>query len=232
MSGRKIVLLDLDDTILDFGTAERKALSGALEELGIPADEALLRRYSEINRFCWQQLERGEMTRGELLVGRFERLFREKGIACPPELAQEKYEERLAMGHYFVPGAPELLEELRNDYDLYIISNGNLHIQESRLASAGIAPYFKGIFISELIGADKPSRAFYDRCFAQIPGFRREDAVIVGDSLSSDIQGGINAGVTTCWFNPSGAPPAGEIRPDHSFSSLSELPALLKAIFA
>ena len=98
MSGRKIVLLDLDDTILDFGTAERKALSGALEELGIPADEALLRRYSEINRFCWQQLERGEMTRGELLVGRFERLFREKGIACPPELAQEKYEERLAMG--------------------------------------------------------------------------------------------------------------------------------------
>ena len=108
MSGRKIVLLDLDDTILDFGTAERKALSGALEELGIPADEALLRRYSEINRFCWQQLERGEMTRGELLVGRFERLFREKGIACPPELAQEKYEERLAMGHYFVPGAPEL----------------------------------------------------------------------------------------------------------------------------
>lgn len=232
MSAKKIVLFDLDDTILDFHTAERRALQGAFEELGIPADEALLRRYSEINLFCWRQLERGAMTRGEVLVGRFEMLFAEKGIDCRPELAQEKYEERLAVGHYFVPGAPELLEELQNDYDLYIISNGNLHIQESRIASAGIAPYFRGIFISELIGANKPSREFFEACFAQIPGFRREDALVVGDSLSSDIQGGINAGVKTCWFNPSGAAPEGELHPDFSFSALGELPALLKEIFA
>lgn len=232
MGERKIVLFDLDDTILDFHAAERRALQGAFEELGIPADDALLERYSEINRYCWQQLELGAMTRREILNGRFEMLFAEKGIRCDPRLAQENYERRLAVGHFFVPGAPELLETLQNDYDLYIVSNGNLRVQEGRLKSAGIAPYFRGIFISEQIGADKPSLEYFERCFAAIPDFRREDAVIVGDSLSSDIQGGINAGIKTCWFNPGHGIPTEGLRPDYCFSALSELPALLKEIFA
>ncbi|MBR2583327.1 MAG: YjjG family noncanonical pyrimidine nucleotidase [Oscillospiraceae bacterium] len=228
---RKKILFDLDDTLLDFRTAERNSILQTFEEFGIPSDEAVLRLYSEINLGCWQRLELGEMTREEVLVGRFERLFAEMGLDLPARPVQDRYEALLESGHYFIPGAPELLEELVLKYDLYLISNGNLLTQESRLKSAGIAPYFRDIFISEQIGANKPSKAFFDACFSAIPGFCREDAVIVGDSLSSDIRGGINAGVRTCWFNPDGAPAAGDIRPDYEFRTLSELPALLEKIF-
>ena len=228
---RKKLLFDLDDTILDFRTAERTSIRLTFEAFSIPADEAVLRRYSEINVGCWQRLERGTMTREEVLVGRFELLFRELGIAASARAVQDHYEALLESGHYFVPGAPELLEELYPRYELYLISNGNLRTQEGRLKSAGISPFFKGIFISEVIGVNKPAKAFFDACFTAIPGFRREDALIVGDSLSSDILGGINAGVRTCWFNPNGIPLSGSVRPDYEIHALGELPALLEEIF-
>lgn len=228
---RKKLLFDLDDTILDFRTAERTSIRRTFEAFSIPADEAVLRRYSEINVGCWQRLERGTMTREEVLVGRFELLFRELGIAASARAVQDHYEALLESGHYFVPGAPELLEELYPRYELYLISNGNLRTQEGRLKSAGISPFFKGIFISEVIGVNKPAKAFFDACFTAIPGFRTEDALIVGDSLSSDILGGINAGVRTCWFNPDGIPLSGSVRPDYEIHALGELPALLEEIF-
>ncbi len=228
---RKKILFDLDDTILDFHTAERHAIRQSFEEFGIPVSEEILARYSEINIGCWQRMERGEMTRAEVLVGRFEKLFHEMGVDTPARSVQDRYESLLESGHYFVPGAPELLEELYPDYDLYLVSNGNAVTQESRLKSAGIGRYFKGIFISETIGVNKPAKVFFDACFAAIPGFRREDALIVGDSLSSDIRGGFNADVRTCWFNPAGICAKGELRPDFEIRALGELPALLKTVF-
>ena len=120
--GRKKVLFDLDDTILDFHTAERHALKAAFDELGIAAEEELLSHYSEINAYCWQQLELGKMTREEVLVSRFEKLFHEKRIDCDARTAQDCYEGFLESGHFFVPGAPELLEELYPCYDLCRIS--------------------------------------------------------------------------------------------------------------
>ena len=228
---RKKILFDLDDTILDFHTAERNALRRTFEEFSLPNGEEVLRRYSAINIGCWQQLELGTMTREEVLVGRFERLFRELGIEADARAVQNRYESLLESGHYFMPGAPKLLEELYPDYDLYLVSNGNITTQESRLKSAGIGPYFKDIFISERIGVNKPAKAFFDACFAAIPCFRPEDALIVGDSLSSDIRGGVNAGIRSCWFNPAGLCAEGEIRPDYEIRSLSELPTLLRKIF-
>ena len=109
---RKKLLFDLDDTILDFRTAERTSIRRTFEAFSIPADEAVLRRYSEINVGCWQRLERGTMTREEVLVGRFELLFRELGITASARAVQDHYEALLESRHYFVPGAPELLEEL------------------------------------------------------------------------------------------------------------------------
>ena len=230
-ASRKKILFDVDDTILDFHTAERNSITQTFDFFGIPVDEAVLRRYSEINLRCWEELERGTMSRDEVLVSRFEKLFAEMGVDAFSELVQDHYEALLESGHYFMPGAPELLETLFPRYDLYLISNGNIRTQECRLKSAGIGHFFKGIFISEQIGANKPSRAFFDACFAAIPGFRREDALIVGDSLTSDILGGINASVRTCWFNPSGFPAKEDIRPDYEIRALSELPALLEEIF-
>ena len=228
---RKKVFFDLDDTILDFHTAEKVSLTAAFSELKIAFDDALLRRYSEINNWCWQQLELGNMSREEVLVSRFEKLFAEKGIDCDARTAQDRYESRLESGHYFMPGAPELLETLFPLYDLYLVSNGNSATQESRLKSAAIGPYFKGIFISEEIGVNKPEKAFFDACFAAIPAFRKDDAIIVGDSLSSDILGGINAGIRTCWFNPTQKRGREDIRPDYTITELLQLPALLEKIF-
>lgn len=225
----KYVLLDIDDTLLDFGKAEAAAIKKTFERIGIPATDEVIARYSEINNAQWSALERGELTRQQVLVRRFDILFEELGITgVPSEMAQASYEYLLGIGHYFIDGAVELLEALKDKYELYIVSNGTACVQDSRLASAGIAPYFKDIFISERIGADKPSREFFDRAFSRIEGFEREKAIIVGDRLSSDILGGINAGISTCWFNPKRLPPDPDIPADYEIHALNELPELLK----
>lgn len=225
----KYVLLDIDDTLLDFGKAEAAAIKKTFERIGIPATDEVIARYSEINNAQWSALEKGELTRQQVLVRRFDILFEELGIkGVPSEMAQASYEYLLGIGHYFIDGAVELLEALKDKYELYIVSNGTACVQDSRLASAGIAPYFKDIFISERIGADKPSREFFNRAFNRIEGFEREKAIIVGDRLSSDILGGINAGITTCWFNPKRLPPDPDIPADYEIHALNELPELLK----
>ena len=226
----KYVLFDVDDTLLDFGKAEAAAIRKTFERIGIPVTEELIHRYSEINARQWARLERGEISREQVLTGRFDILFSELGINVPSEMAQASYEYLLGIGHYFVDGAEELLEALKDKYELYIVSNGNASVQDRRLKSAGIIPYFKDIFISERVGFNKPSAEFFDACFERIPGFEKDKAVIVGDRLSSDILGGINAGVKTCWFNPRGDAPDPDIPADYEIKHLSELPALLESI--
>lgn len=226
----KYVLFDVDDTLLDFGKAEAAAIRKTFERIGIPVTDELIRRYSEINAQQWSRFEKGEITREKLLTERFDILFSELGINVPSEMAQASYEYLLGIGHYFVDGAEELLEALKDKYELYIVSNGNASVQDRRLKSAGIIPYFKDIFISERVGFNKPSAEFFDACFERIPGFEKDKAVIVGDRLSSDILGGINAGVKTCWFNPRGDAPDPDIPADYEIKHLGELPALLESI--
>ncbi len=227
----KFVFLDIDDTLLDFGRAEAAAIKKTFERAGIPVTPEIIKRYSEINDSQWALLERGELTREQVLVRRFDILFDELGIrGVPSEMMQASYEYLLGIGHYFVDGAPELLEALKGKYRLFIVSNGTASVQDGRIKSAGIAPYFEKIFISERLGADKPSREFFDAVFAQIDGFERDSAVIVGDRLTSDILGGINAGIRTCWFNPGSLPANPGIPADFEIHALSELPKLLEKI--
>ena len=226
----RYVLFDVDDTLLDFGKAEAAAIRKTFERIGIPVTDELIRRYSEINAQQWSRFEKGEITREKLLTERFDILFSELGINVPSEMAQASYEYLLGIGHYFVDGAEELLEALKDKYELYIVSNGNASVQDRRLKSAGIIPYFKDIFISERVGFNKPSAEFFEACFERIPGFEKDKAVIVGDRLSSDILGGINAGVKTCWFNPRGDAPDPDIPADYEIKHLGELPALLDSI--
>ncbi len=228
---RPVILIDLDNTILDFNTAEQTALIRALTELGVPADGETIRRYHEINIQHWEMLENGLLTRQEVLVRRFEALFGERGVRADAFRTQELYESNLSKGHWFVPGAPEMLERLHGKYRLFICSNGVGYVQDGRIASAGIAPYFEDIFISERIGGNKPERGFFEACFARIPGLRRENALILGDSLTSDIRGGINAGILTCWYNPRGKKNTGPIRPDLEIRTLDQFPALLGNLF-
>lgn len=224
------ILFDLDDTLLDFTKAEAIALRRALEEAGLPAGKDVLDRYHVINRRQWELLEEGLLTREQVLVRRFQLLFEELGVKADPKAVCEQYETYLAQGHWFVPGAPELLRVLAPRYELYLASNGASFVQRRRLESAGITGYFQGIFLSEEVGADKPQRAFFEACFASIPHFQKETALMVGDSLTSDIRGGKNAGIRTCWFAPQGQPPRPDIRPDYRICALEELPALLETL--
>lgn len=226
----KHIFLDLDDTLLDFHLAERIALSATFAEMGVPNDEATLKRYSEINRSCWERLERGEWTRREVLVGRFKLLFAEISLSIDPDATQQMYEDKLCIGHYFLDGAEDLIRKLYGKYKLYITSNGTARVQDSRIASADLAGYFDGIFISQRVGADKPSPLFFERVFEAIPGFDRREAIILGDSLTSDIQGGRDAGITTCLFNPKGRPGRDDIIPDYEIRALSEFIPLIESL--
>ena len=226
------VLFDLDDTLFDFHKAEKIALTKTLVHFGIDPTEETLALYSTINAAHWKRLELGEISREEVKVGRYRELFKTIGVECDPVKATAYYESMLAIGHYFMPGAPELLEELYRKYRLYIVSNGTAKVQEGRIGSSGIAKYMDGIFISQLLGANKPDKQFFDICFSEIPDFSLSETVIIGDSLSSDIKGGINAGIITVWFNPKGIENDNDIKPDYTIKELSEVPGLLSQISA
>ena len=220
----KDILFDLDDTLFDFHADEHVALTKTFAEMQIPLDDAVCARYSVINLAQWKALERGEITREQVKLRRFELLFAELGYGAEQAaLAAKIYHKRLAEDFHYMEGAPELLEELTGKYRMFLISNGTLSVQEGRLAKSGIGRYFDGIFISEVLGAEKPSREFFDLAFAEITDFDPVQAVIVGDSLTSDIQGGINAGVRTIWLNPKAALPDPEIPADPEISELTDL---------
>ena len=226
----EFVFLDLDATLLDFLKAESVALGKVLAREGIKVTERTVARYSEINDYHWKLLEMGKLTRDEVKFKRFQVFFDEMRIKTDVEAARRFYEEQLGIGHYFMPGAEELLEAMRGKYRLFIMSNGTVSVQNGRIASANIARYFEKIFLSEAVGFNKPQKEFFDACFAEIPNFDPEKAIILGDSLSSDILGGINAGIATCWFNPlkkSGSP---AIIPDYEIETLAEFVPLLQSI--
>ena len=226
----EILLLDLDDTILDFQKAEHIALGKTLQHFGIEPTDTIRSRYRQINQEHWERLERKELTRAQVVSGRFAQLFVELGVEGDAEYCAKLYAENLGIGHYFLPGAEAALETLFGKYRLFMASNGNLSVQQGRLKSAKISHYFEDIFISQEMGADKPSVEFFERCFARIDGFDREKTMIVGDSLTSDILGGNNAEITTCWVNPCHKPRREDIRVDYEIESISQLAVLLEAL--
>ncbi len=226
----KYLFFDLDDTLLDFHKAEAWALRQALRRSGVEPTDAIAARYSEINQSQWELLEEQKITRQQVLVRRFQLLFQELGVNASCEKTQKCYENMLAKGHDFMPGAQELLETLKGKYEMYLVSNGTAMVQDARLRDSGIEQYFKGIFISERVGVDKPQEEFFDRSFAAIPVFDPGQAMIIGDSLTSDIRGGNNAGIQTCWYNPKHKPRRADIHVDYEISELMALPKLLDTL--
>jgi len=226
----EFLFIDLDDTILDFQKAERIALAKTLQSFGLEPEAEVLSRYNQINKGYWERLERKEVTREALLVDRFGDLFAEYGIQVDPVQCARTYEKNLGTGHYFLPGAREAVEDLSKKYKLYLASNGTSHVQAGRIESADIARFFQEVFISQEIGVNKPDKEYFERCFARIPGFALEKSMIVGDSLSSDILGGKQVGMRTCWVNPKGKTAPADLQPDYEIESLSALEDLLEAI--
>jgi len=193
----KAVLLDADDTIFDFQASERAAFSRTAEHFGF--DPELYPAYHRINDGLWKALERGEITKDRLRVQRYEELAKEAGITLDAAAVNVYYGDRLSEGYFLMDGAIELLESLSGKVAIYLCTNGVAAVQRQRIAGTGIAPYLDGVFISEELGAEKPSPAFYDRVFEEIP-LKPHEVIAFGDSPSSDIKGAADYGIDSCIF--------------------------------
>ena len=227
----KYLFLDLDNTILDFNKAESVAIRKTMAAFGLAPTDELVDRYSVINDLHWKALERGEMTREQVLKGRFAMFFGEQGIEVDPAAVAKTYETFLSQGHWFLPGAEETVKQkLYGKYKLYLASNGTAVVQKGRMTSADLYPYFEESFVSQELGHNKPSKAYFDAAFARIPGFDPAECLMVGDSLTSDILGGKNAGLRTVWVNPHHKTAPEALMPDYEIEFLADLPALLEEI--
>ena len=227
----EFLFLDLDDTILDFQKAESIALAKALKNAGVDPTAENVTLYRSINKMHWEMLERGELTRDQVKVYRFARLFEQLGVKSDPQAIAKDYEKLLGIGHHFLPGAEEAVNRLSKKYRLFLASNGTASVQEGRMTSANLYRFFEKVFVSEEMGSAKPAVEFFDACFAQIPGFDINKAMIVGDSLTSDIKGGKNAGMATCWVNPQHKTAPADLQPDHEIEYLHQLENLLEQFY-
>lgn len=231
MLDRPCVFLDVDDTVLDWVKTEESALKKAFKDYGIEIGEDIIKRYAEVNLSWWERLERGEVTRDEVMVGRFNDILDEFGLNIAGEEIQDIYENHLCEGHFYMTGAENLLEKIYGKYRLFLSSNGSYKVQKARLDSSGCLHYFENHFISEEIGAEKPNPEFLRRAVKTIVNFNPDKSVIVGDSLTSDVLEGKNFGIKTVWFNCRNRKGRDDIVPDYEISDLSLLPGLLEEIF-
>ena len=223
----RIALFDADNTLLDFTRAEHEAICQCLADRDLPHDEQTIDLYSRINDSHWKRLEQGLTTRDRLKVDRFADFFDAIGYDGDPTLMAADYVTALSAQSQLIDGAWELIQSLHGHCRLYIITNGISSVQKSRFGRCPLAPYFDGCFISEDMGCAKPEVIFFDRVAAAIPDFDPAAALVIGDSLSSDIQGGINAGLDTCWFNPPGKPTPAGMTITHIVRTLGEIRPIL-----
>ena len=223
MKKYRTLLLDADDTLFDFGACEREALRLAFEKYGYPLNDEIRRRYSEINKALWKRYELGEIDRHRVIYTRFGELFRQIGIEDDGIAFEDDYQELLGMQSFMIEEAPEVLKYLQDRYDLYIVTNGVTATQLRRLHESGVDRCVKRIFVSEETGYQKPQKEFFDYCFQRIDRLDLSKTLIIGDSLSSDILGGNNAGIDICWYNPQGLPNTSEARVDYEIRNLKEL---------
>ena len=229
MSNIKVILWDIDRTLLDFEAAEKCAIRSCFEkfEMGECTDE-MIARYSAINHRYWERLERGELTKPEVLEGRFREFFTTEGLDTGKvaEFNQE-YQIRLGDTIVFCDNGYELVKELKNKVKQYAVTNGTAVAQERKLKNSGLDLLFDGVFISDSIGYEKPDARFFDAVFAGIIPCEKDEILIVGDSLTSDIRGGNNAGIRCCWYNPGKAVNRQGVRVDYEISNLREVLGIL-----
>ncbi|MCM1544264.1 MAG: YjjG family noncanonical pyrimidine nucleotidase, partial [Ruminococcus sp.] len=223
------VLFDVDDTLLDFHRDEYNALKATLLECKLPAEDEIISTYSLINANLWHAHEKGELTKEDIKNIRFRELFSAfdfESILTPRQV-NDFYEKNLCNGSVVIDGAYDVCQRLSGTYDLYIVTNGIEATQRSRLGRSGFDKLMKDMFISEAIGLQKPSFEFFDYVFAHISEGDKSKVILVGDSLSSDIKGAIDAGIDCIWFNKNGIKNDTGLQPTHEISKIDEIMSIL-----
>ena len=219
------LLLDVDNTLLDFTSAERQALTDTLAQYQLPCDESICEIYHQVNDRLWQSLAKGELSRSKLFAVRFARFLQAAGLPDNGKSREmnDRYEEQLALHPDLIPGALAALDELAEVATLAAVSNGAYKVQQARIQAAGIDRYLDGVYISEKVGAAKPSPRLFEHALRDLGVNDRSRVLVVGDDLLADIQGGRNAGLDTCWVNFSGAENDTGVVPGHTIASFEEL---------
>lgn len=221
----KVILWDIDGTLLDFEKAEEAGIRGCFEtyQLGECTDE-MLEVYKKINRRYWLMLERGEIEKPVLLVKRFEDFLDAYGLNSSVAADfNAEYQIRLGDTVVFCDHALETVQELKGQLLQCAVTNGTKVAQDRKLKNSGLDREFDHIFISEVVGIEKPNVGFFDAVFEKIGTYAPKEVLIVGDSLTSDIRGGSNAGIKTCWFNPKGVENTTELKPDYEIKDVAEV---------
>ena len=218
----KAILWDVDGTLLDFAAAEKAAIQRLFQEFGLgECTDDMVARYSAINDGYWKRLERGEIAKKEVLIGRFREFFSELGI--DPQLAEAfnaRYQHALGDTVVYRDDSLTIVKTLHGRVKQYVVSNGTVVAQTKKLQRSHLGAWMDGVFLSEELGAEKPSPAFFERVFAALPDLDKADMLLVGDSLTSDMKGGLLAGIPTCWYTPKGHPRPADMAIDHEIQDL------------
>ena len=222
------ILMDADNTLLDFTRSEHDAIAETLAHFGLPNDDATIAIYSEVNDAHWKMLERGEIEKKVLMWKRFEAFCARTGLEADPKALAADYLRTLSTKSYMIDGALEVCATLAQKCRMYVITNGDKRVQQGRFSPSPLAKHFEKCYISEEVGFEKPDVRYFDAVKADIPDFDPATTLVVGDSLTSDMKGGINAGLDTCWYNPKGKAVPAELPLTYVIRDLAELPALVE----
>ena len=226
----KVILWDMDATLLDFIAAEKAAIRFCFQKHGLgECTDEMIGRYSKINRRYWEMLERGEMSKPEILVNRFKEFFASEGIItdCAPDF-NSSYQVALGDTICFRDDSLELVKKLKGKYPQILVTNGTFVAQERKLKNSGFGELMDEIFISELIGYEKPAVEFFDAVFEKLDGYEKKEIMIVGDSLTSDMKGGNHAGIVCCWYNPQHLENTKDVKIDYEIDHLWQIEEILK----
>lgn len=223
----KCVILDIDNTLLDFDKSSKKAIKLAHEMQNIPFEEVFITEFLKTTEKFWHRIEKGEIDRNFLYANRWKEVYSNLSLNYNGVETENLFRKLLFNCAELVDGAEQILKYLSKKYLICVASNAPYNQQVARLTQAGLMQYINHIFISEDIGADKPSWLFFDRCFAKLNNVKPQETIIVGDSLSADILGGKNYGLKTCWLNLKNKKISDIIVPDYTITSLLQIENIL-----
>lgn len=219
----KILLFDLDDTLLDFGANEIESLTKLFQQQGYTFSDELYRVYNSVNKQLWFDYENGNITLDEIFNSRFSETMLKLGKMIDGMGWENQYQELLSNGYQLIEGSLEMCQSLSTSHRMFVITNGITKTQIKRLKQAGLYGFFEDIFDSQSVGFQKPSKEFFDYVMGHIKDFKVREALIIGDSLNTDIKGGLLSGIDTCWFNRDLKKCSPEIRSTYTITRLTEL---------
>lgn len=219
----RYLFFDVDDTLLDFQQTEKRSLQHLFAKQEIDFNQGTFQQYKQINHQLWQAYEKGEKSSQEVRESRFKLFFESLGKVVDGQVLEAEYREYLNQGHDLLGNSRQVLTKLAKTHELFVVTNGPTTTQQRRLKDAQIIHYFQEIFISEEVGYQKPQKEFFEKVFSQLPTVPKSQSLIIGDSLSADIQGGVNAGIDTAWLNPNQQAIAKELTPTFELSRLDDL---------